>query len=178
MSKTGLSAHGDLVFRPSVCKTGVSAHHDRFFSQSVSKTGLSTHGDLLSVPVGTDRWVAGYCHHRVQPLGFSPAGPGAPSLAPAGPDGRKPSSATLGQPHRNHRRPTTVRYSVILDRHALDSVAIGSRSNVLAGDNRHHYRLTIPSVNTPPRAGWRISRCPIVISVISPSPSEGRATLS
>ena len=59
--------------------------------------------------------------------GFPRPGLGAHSLAPAGLVGRKPSSATSFQPHRSHRRPTTVSGSVNLDRHALGRRGLSAR---------------------------------------------------
>ena len=106
------------------------------------------------------RAARGYGHSDRPLWGFPRPGLGAPSTAPAGLAGRKPPSATLGQPHRSHRRPTTVSDSVILDRHALDRRAFGPRSGVQAGDNRLHYPPYPPISQLSPAGRLRpIRRC-------------------
>ena len=130
VSKSSLSTHGDYLLSPSVSESGFSAHRDRLLSPSVSESSLSTHRDRLLSPLVSESslsahgdilkrhlWAKrarGDCHSD-RPLGFPRPGLGAPLLAPAGLAGRKPSSATTCQPHRNHRRPTTDSDSVILD---------------------------------------------------------------
>ena len=156
VSETGLSAHSDLLSPPSVSESGFSAHLVLFLSSSVQKDGSR---GIAIIVIG--RW------------GFPRPGLGAPPLAPAGLAGRKTSSATPkpspADPSQRLGYPCQARFG------PPDPSA--QRSSVLTGDNRWHYP-PYPSFCQPsPQAGWRISRCTIVISSISPSPLRGRAIL-
>ena len=138
--------------------------------------GLFTHRDLLSVPVGTERRLA-VVTLAIGRRGFPRPGLGAPSLAPAGRDGRNPPqplpvyhTETLdGRPQSETRLSLTGTH--------WTAGPIGPGSSVLAGDNRHHYQSFSPFRKPSPRASWRISRCTIVISVKWPSPLRGWTTL-
>ena len=107
MSETGVFAHGDLLFAPSVSKMAFSTHRDLLLYPSVSETGLSAHGSLLLYPSVSETGVfthgdlflspseqkdgsRGMVINAIGRCGFPRTGLGAPSLAPAGPAGRKP----------------------------------------------------------------------------------------